>query len=1215
MGVMRRHDTAIARLSAPKPEGVVHVASHPLLELNSKLTGDTLHNATTRTAWSVHHLSPVCDVIVCLVYGISGADSWAGKYAENEAILTKVFEGATMFGDNPVIVCGDFNAEPHRSEVLRNVAGTHYWQDLLADHGCEDVTYSKGDQGTQIDRVYVNAAASRFVKAISVDKTTCFAGHHGIILELAVPSTQRNILKRRPPAPLPEPSGHRDTPPCYSAEWDQCLLHGSVDELWQLWQAHTLCWWHGDAESHVPIDSPVVQKVLRQRDPEHGQRIRPVTKPISFEPSSIRGTVLRKRRQRALHLLRLLQRKNISREVLNLWAKLQAELVRDCRLIPATDIATQGYALRDNAPEDCHASTACDWLRRLAEWRQAVIEQHDSKLKKSRLDEWRKRMRRAAHDKQRKIYSWVDDEKDVKIVALRGADGLSFDDQDMADIAQQKWCSEVYDHDLDTALHDEFFEKYDAAIRSLRGTPSGCAPLHLSEVIQGMPKPRSSPGLDGWRFDELSKLPPFLVRRLEQLLDKIERLALWPSKILMARVVLLRKDLSAQPLRVRPIVVLPCLLRLWSRTRYLELSAWQASWRPGELFGAVPHCATTDITYRTLLQMEHSHAHNMGAIQIMIDKTLCFDRISRRMIGELFRRLGLHERLVAAFLAYADNLQRRFEVNGAEALPFIARRGCAQGCVWSVLAIKALTAVLCAQMALDDSLGTCVYYDDFTHSCSSWRQVQRFLDYHSEWDRLTGMLTNALKSEIVKNSKAGTPRLQPCLGDVPVPIVPHARLLGVDVKGATFDATFRKSKLVRCLRIINRIGSLPVPFDMKAHFIAAKAGAILGYIAWSEIPSREEMGKWRAAVNAALWKGMHGWLSPAVHIGLVLQVHRVDIWGIVCYQTIVHAARAMASSLWVRECYQALLRCRRVRAVGPCMQLLNVLKLVGYQLDPDLVARPVNCHWLPELPCVRGVTAKLKHDIRIALRQTFFRECKGRADLVGSRAGVDIDNSVRYLRSLQAHASRDFRAEDFDDDAAPYLEPDALPTWEDHSHARAQFARPAKLHLLRIILTGSLHTGLWWHKACQYPSAVCQFCNEEDETLLHVYHKCSRWSDVRRASRFQRQFARRAVHVDEWPACLATMGILPRECEALGANCRAALPALQEMMIDIVAARAQAEAANPVYKLWQTARDKTKRHQDVQHGATEASRYSCCDTLAQHWCSKTCAAQAASSSC
>ena len=716
--------------------------------------------------------------------------------------------------------------------------------------------------------------------------------------------------------------------------------------------------------------------------------------------------------------------------------------------------------------------------------------------------------------------------------------------------------------------------KYGHAIDSLGGRPSGIEPLQLVEVLESMPKPKSSPGLDGWRFSELAKLPVFPFHRLGQLLQCVEHQAKWPCKLLLARVVLLRKDLSGQPLRVRPIVVLPSVLRLWSRARFLALTAWQASWRPGELFGAVPNCSTTDITYRVLLQMEHSHAHNLGAIQIMIDKTLCFDRISRRMIGELFRRLGLHPRLVATFLAYANNLQRMFELNGAEAIPFIARRGCAQGCVWSVMAIKALTAVLCAQLSLEDSLGSCVYYDDFTHSCSTWAQVQNFLDHHAEWDRLTGMLTNATKSEIVKNSRAGNPPRQPSLAGVPVPIVSHARLLGVDVKGATFDATFRKGKILRCLRIITRAGNLPLPFDKKAHIIAAKAGAILGYIAWTEIPSREEMGKWRAAVNASLWKRMQGWLSPASHLALVLQAHRVDIWGIVCYQTIIHAARAMASSPWIRECFMALLLKRRERAVGPCMQLLKVLRALGYRLDPDLIARPLHVESLPELPCVAGVTPKLKHDVRTALRQTYFRECKGRADLVGARDGVNIELTVRHLRQLQGQASREFLDEDYEREP---LQAEAAQDWSERETVVVNFARPARLHLLRIILTGSLHTGFWWHKACQYPTAECQFCHEEDENLIHVYHRCTRWAGVRRASRFYRQFRRGCCAVEEWPACLASLGILPLDCHALGNSAREALPALQDMMIDIVETRAKLEAANPVYKMWHAEKER-QRH-------------------------------------
>ena len=456
-GTMMRH-AARARLSAAKPEGVVHIANHPLMELSAKLTGDKLHDSTTRYAWSVHHLSPVCDVIICLVYGISGADSWAGKYAEAETILSNVFEAAPMFGDNPVIVCGDFNAEPHRSDVLRNAARTGCWQDLLVEFGCEDSTYIRGDQGTQIDRVYVNAAAARLVRSIYVDTTLILGSHHGVVLELLVPSVSRNIFKRRPPEPLKEPTGSRDAEPSFCDEWARAMESRDIDTLWQTWQTHALAWWHGDHEAPALTTSHVVQNCLRARDPSHGRRLRPAVKPLSFEPVSVRGTVLRKRRQRTLHLTRLLHKGGNGKEVLNLWAKVLAELARDCQLVPPSEIANNGYALRDDAPGDCHDYRALDWLQSVATWRQAVVQQHDARVKKLRLDEWRQRMRAAAHTKQKKMFSWVDDEKEAKIISLKGPDGLTFDEQEMVDLAQQKWCSDVYDHDLSDELYNEFFE-------------------------------------------------------------------------------------------------------------------------------------------------------------------------------------------------------------------------------------------------------------------------------------------------------------------------------------------------------------------------------------------------------------------------------------------------------------------------------------------------------------------------------------------------------------------------------------------------------------------------------------------------------------------------------------------------------------------------------------------------------------------------------------
>ena len=72
-----------------------------------------------------------------------------------EQLLSEVFEAATVLGDAPGIIAGDFNTQPADSGVLEAALATGWWKDTAGEHadvlGREpEATYVTVDKGKEI---------------------------------------------------------------------------------------------------------------------------------------------------------------------------------------------------------------------------------------------------------------------------------------------------------------------------------------------------------------------------------------------------------------------------------------------------------------------------------------------------------------------------------------------------------------------------------------------------------------------------------------------------------------------------------------------------------------------------------------------------------------------------------------------------------------------------------------------------------------------------------------------------------------------------------------------------------------------------------------------------------------------------------------------------------------------------------------------------------
>ena len=89
-------------------------------------------------------------------------------------------------------------------------------------------------------------------------------------------------------------------------------------------------------------------------------------------------------------------------------------------------------------------------------------------------------------------------------------------------------------------------------------------------VLRQLPSGKAR-GVDGWSYEELRQLPDRAIEHLGQLMQRIEADGSFPQPAMQARTVLLPKQAQTEGMSgTRPITILGCLNRLWSR----YVTAW-----------------------------------------------------------------------------------------------------------------------------------------------------------------------------------------------------------------------------------------------------------------------------------------------------------------------------------------------------------------------------------------------------------------------------------------------------------------------------------------------------------------------------------------------------------------------------------------------------------------------------------------------------------------
>ena len=170
----------------------------------------------------------------------------------------------------------------------------------------------------------------------------------------------------------------------------------------------------------------------------------------------------------------------------------------------------------------------------------------------------------------------------------------------------------------------------------------GC---HLWKTLRRM-KSKSAAGCDGWRVDELKRLPVPLLDRLASLFNVIEDTGAWPKALTVGIISLISKGEGTSPLKLRPVGIMSVIYRLWASTRVADVMTWQETWLDNSLHGFRRAHGAEDVWWEQALCVEQALLTSSTMVGVSLDYGKCFDRVPVHIVLELAAAAGMSPKLV-----------------------------------------------------------------------------------------------------------------------------------------------------------------------------------------------------------------------------------------------------------------------------------------------------------------------------------------------------------------------------------------------------------------------------------------------------------------------------------------------------------------------------------------------------------------------------------------
>ena len=712
-----------------------------------------LYNSTRVTAiW--HQVTPHVRALIWSFYGRTGAPSEQDPHSWNNTTLEAIFDISAQFGDIPVIIAGDFQAEPLSYASVTQAIHFAKWEDPFVSFDAEGLpqrilTFSSdrsfsGQEGcSSIDTILINhVTCSALLRAETIE--TCETQHRPLRI---VCHWQKMFM-----------SGfvHHKTAPFVfdttTSTVDSTLFTNEhAESLWtnQFSQAFVES---DDPEDRWAIANDFCVLFMLQNGGRWGQGIKERGKPPKFRSKrvcpgqSMFGGASKSRMATLCKAFRVLQELflRLSRHQ-GSFADTQVSYNTCCNAHKLlTRLKSPFVWPRGSIPSVLQVWSNLNWVGDCART-------HDVKTKLDRIQRWRTKIKDDVNKGNSFVFRHLRNRAcDEPANLLQDAQGNIIVDPTQAIATFNSAWDEVFACNIDAEHPLKMLDVIWPYIKD-HTMQFECPPIDAHELwltIQAR-KPQAAPGFDGWRTQELQKLPEACFKPFAQVFEQLELSdEPLPTTLTCARQMILNKNGSAHPMQKRLITVLPILYLAYSGARFRQLCGWQIHTMPKQLVGGVKGRNMSSIQTHLKLDIDVAESQGQELLGLKLDKAKCFDRIIPSFAACLMLAFGIDRKLVAIFTKLYDGLHRHLSFKcWCSPVATHAANGIAQGDSLSLVAINVYSKVWVIFMDLLPEVVAMAYIDDaylwahleYASVLATAVEMTRF------WDQLSGQLLNDAK--------------------------------------------------------------------------------------------------------------------------------------------------------------------------------------------------------------------------------------------------------------------------------------------------------------------------------------------------------------------------------------------------------------------------------------------------------------------------------------
>ena len=1001
------------------------------------------------------------------VYGYTGADVHVESQAQNDLLMSTVFEYAASFGNTPVYIGMDANTTTLCSSSLSQAYLSQRWYDIaflfsqLQDEPLQSTCFAKGNTtGRRIDFVFVNSPAVLSVNQFYLEHDTSIPTHRPLVFRIDVDLFSEQVKRLAlPPTQydLPKPTTHFIQAFHTLFQWDINNFQFDVDlayDCWTQWaqQYLTLLTNHDFCSRGA---APCIKT---------GKPATPVTRelPPSYRPYA-----------------------TLFNQVVSTIALLQhtPDITTDVSFgYRVSAIAASARSLFDTFTP---TGSPTQWLPRLRDSLTEFRLQEQKTTHQHRRDVWHSWIRDTWALNSKKVYQLIKGKSVEPFTCLQHQGRIITDRSHIDTLLQDSWRPIFAKYpNGETKSQD-----YSALFSFTPGTypQYSLPPLTLDDihyVLRKKLKNNTATGLDGWRPHELKSLPDCLLLALLDVFHLCEKTGRFPASFYYSYTTLIPKGVARTPLSLRPITVLPVPYRLYASLRCQSLLCWQNTWIHSSQFAFCKGRSTTSLNSHLsfdLLSRYQTHGCFAG---LQFDFAKCFDSIPYTVIWSALRHYGCDSALVDLLSHLYSNISRCFRYAGCLGSFWFATNGLLQGDPLSVVILNCVLCPLVTRLSSLNDLTVYAFADDLTVVSSSWDTLSLAYDLLTQFSSSSDLLLNLSKCQLWNK---GNPfgHYPSCFDQFTFCFYPFLLGAPIDI-GVPYDASFSTTDKAVLLRA-QRIAKLPLPYVVSYRLFTSLVSSCYNHFALSCDISASQVASLKHAITAILVPKRSKWLCREALFSLVTPGHLLSPHLFLNYR---HVNEYL---LYIKHCdaqqrthLSGLWRNTLGLKWGPFFRLRSAAKHLGFYFEDPFVFVVNNVAY-----SVDDDLPSIKHNIRDSYRQFYLAKAsQRRQDCLGQTNLIDVANTRAYYLSLN---------------------------------------NPLHQTLLRYVLTGSIDHASRLYKSKLLPSPICPHCNDCEETAKHIFWHCTRWTSIR--ERFPLLLRLYSLVGSQWPQCFLHCGWIECHCD------------------------------------------------------------------------------------